>query len=103
MHTPNICALCGIRTHDPGFRASEDSTCLRWLGCRDRLFYLGRACIFFLSITEVMCTSMAQILIAVLKELTKHLFSLIRLLGGGGQLGPLGTAVTDWPIVACPG
>jgi hypothetical protein len=32
----NIYALCGIRTHDPGFRASEDSTCLRPLGYRDR-------------------------------------------------------------------
>jgi hypothetical protein len=29
MHIPNIHALCGIRTHDPGFRASEGSTCLR--------------------------------------------------------------------------
>jgi hypothetical protein len=28
---------------------------------------------------------------------------LIRLVGGGVQLGPLGTAATDWPIVACPG
>jgi hypothetical protein len=27
IHIPNIHALCGIRTHDPGFRASEDSTC----------------------------------------------------------------------------
>jgi hypothetical protein len=25
-HTPNIHALCGIRTHDPGFQANEDST-----------------------------------------------------------------------------
>jgi hypothetical protein len=25
-----------------------------------------------------------------------------RLLGGGVQLGPLGTAATDWPIVGCP-
>jgi hypothetical protein len=24
-------------------------------------------------------------------------------MGGGVQLGPLGTAATDWPIVACPG
>jgi hypothetical protein len=31
------------------------------------------------------------------------LFFLIRLVGGGVQLGPLGTAATDWPIVACPG
>jgi hypothetical protein len=23
--------------------------------------------------------------------------------GGGVQLGPLGTVATDWPIVACPG
>jgi hypothetical protein len=36
-HIPNIHALCGIRTHDPGFRASGDSTCLRPLGYRDRL------------------------------------------------------------------
>jgi hypothetical protein len=35
-HTPNTDALSGIRTHDPGFRASEDSTCLRPLGYRDR-------------------------------------------------------------------
>jgi hypothetical protein len=26
-----------------------------------------------------------------------------RLVKGGVQLGPLGTAATDWPIVACPG
>jgi hypothetical protein len=36
IHTPNIHALSWIRTHDPGFRASEDSTCLRPLGNRDR-------------------------------------------------------------------
>jgi hypothetical protein len=28
---------------------------------------------------------------------------IVSLLGGGVQLGPLGTAATDWPIVACPG
>jgi hypothetical protein len=40
IHTLNIHALCGIRTHDPGFRASEDSTCLRSLGYRDlRIMY----------------------------------------------------------------
>jgi hypothetical protein len=27
---------------------------------------------------------------------------LIRIVGGGVQLGPLGTAVTDWPIVLAP-
>jgi hypothetical protein len=32
----NIHALSGIRTHDPGFRSSEDSACLRPLGYRDR-------------------------------------------------------------------
>jgi hypothetical protein len=37
IHTPNIHAFCGIRTHDSGFRASEDSSCLRPLGYRDRL------------------------------------------------------------------
>jgi hypothetical protein len=35
-HTLNIHALSGIRTHDPGFRASEESACLRPLGYRDR-------------------------------------------------------------------
>jgi hypothetical protein len=34
--TLNIHAQSGIRTHDPGFRASEDSECLRPLGYRDR-------------------------------------------------------------------
>jgi hypothetical protein len=30
-------------------------------------------------------------------------FFLIPLVGGGVQLGPLGTAATDWPIVPAPG
>jgi hypothetical protein len=48
-HTPNIHALSEIRTLDPGFRASEDSTCLRPLGYRDRLslYY----CLVFLPVT----------------------------------------------------
>jgi hypothetical protein len=29
IHTPNIHAPSGIRTHDPNIRASEDSTCIR--------------------------------------------------------------------------
>jgi hypothetical protein len=33
--TLNIHALSGIRTHDPGFRASKDSTCIRPIGYRD--------------------------------------------------------------------
>jgi hypothetical protein len=40
IHTQNIHALSGIRTHDPGFRASEDSACLRPLGYRDRRYGL---------------------------------------------------------------
>jgi hypothetical protein len=36
IHIPNIHALCGTRTYEPGFRASEDSTCLRPLGYRGR-------------------------------------------------------------------
>jgi hypothetical protein len=43
IHTPNIHALCRIRTHDPGFRASEDSSCLRPLGyplCVYILYYI---------------------------------------------------------------
>jgi hypothetical protein len=43
MHIPNIHTLCEIRTHDPGFRASEDSTCLWPLGYRDRLKVIIRA------------------------------------------------------------
>jgi hypothetical protein len=35
IHLLNIHDLCGIRTHDPGFRASEYSTCLRSLGYCD--------------------------------------------------------------------
>jgi hypothetical protein len=34
--TPNIHTLSRIRIHDPGFRASEDSACLRPLCYRDR-------------------------------------------------------------------
>jgi hypothetical protein len=39
IHTPNIHALCGIRTHDSSFRASEDSSCLRPFGYCDRPTY----------------------------------------------------------------
>jgi hypothetical protein len=41
IHTPNIHALCGIRTDDPGFRASEYSSCLIPLRYRGRrsLYY----------------------------------------------------------------
>jgi hypothetical protein len=42
IHIPNIHALCGIRTHNPGFPAIEDSTCLRPLGYRDRPKYIYR-------------------------------------------------------------
>jgi hypothetical protein len=36
IHIPNIHALYVIRTHDPGFQASEASKRLRPLGYRDR-------------------------------------------------------------------
>jgi hypothetical protein len=36
IHTPNIHALSGIRTHDPSVRASEDNSCLRPRGYCDR-------------------------------------------------------------------
>jgi hypothetical protein len=35
LQTPNIHALCGIQTHDPSFRASEDSRYLRQLSYRN--------------------------------------------------------------------
>jgi hypothetical protein len=44
-----------------------------------------------------------SVLKLMLSELIKNYFFLIRLVGGGVQLGTLGTAATDWPIVACPG
>jgi hypothetical protein len=34
--TLNMYSLSGIRTHGPGVRASEDSSCFRPLGYRDR-------------------------------------------------------------------
>jgi hypothetical protein len=37
VYTPNIHDLSGIRIHDHSVRASEDSSCLRPLGYRDRL------------------------------------------------------------------
>jgi hypothetical protein len=37
IHTRNIRALSGIRTHDPSVRASEGSSCLRPRGYCDRL------------------------------------------------------------------
>jgi hypothetical protein len=36
IHTPNINALSGIRTHDPSARASEDILCLKPRGNSDR-------------------------------------------------------------------
>jgi hypothetical protein len=55
--TPNINALSGIWTHDPGFRASEDSACLRPLGYRDRhpvvLAYTN--CVFYPHNTHLCC------------------------------------------------
>jgi hypothetical protein len=36
IHIPNIHVLCGIRTHDPGFRESEDSTYLRPVSYHDQ-------------------------------------------------------------------
>jgi hypothetical protein len=37
IYTPNILVLSGIRTHNHSVRASEDSSCFRPLGYRDRL------------------------------------------------------------------
>jgi hypothetical protein len=36
-------------------------------------------------------------------ELPAYSFLLIRFVGGGVQVGPLGTSVTDWPIAPVPG
>jgi hypothetical protein len=41
-YTPNIHDLSGIRTHDHGLQASEDSSCLRPLGYRNRLVIINK-------------------------------------------------------------
>jgi hypothetical protein len=51
-YIPNIHALCGIRTHDPGFRASENSSCFRPLGYRDRPLLLITYVIFSLNLSK---------------------------------------------------
>jgi hypothetical protein len=43
IHTPNIHALIGIRTHDPSVRASESSSCVRPRGYCERQYYLIRS------------------------------------------------------------
>jgi hypothetical protein len=51
IHTPNIHALSGIRNHDPGVRASENSSSLRLRGhCDRQIFSLYRenSCSFWL-------------------------------------------------------
>jgi hypothetical protein len=37
IHTLNVHVVSGTRTHDPSVRTSDDSSCLRLLGYRDRL------------------------------------------------------------------
>jgi hypothetical protein len=37
------------------------------------------------------------------KKSRKNFFFLVRLVGGGVQLGPLGTSATNWPSVPSPG
>jgi hypothetical protein len=48
-------ALSAIRTHDPGFRASEDSACLRPLGYRDRQYNHTRNIIIFSGELQFSC------------------------------------------------
>jgi hypothetical protein len=66
--TLNIHALSGIRTHDPGFRANEDSACLRALGYRDRrllilhyLKYLEKNLTLFVSFSSISVTSVENL------------------------------------------
>jgi hypothetical protein len=49
IHTPNVHALSGIRTHDPSVRASEESSCLRPLGYCDWL-QSNLPCFYYISI-----------------------------------------------------
>jgi hypothetical protein len=56
IYTPNIHALCEIRTLDPSVRASEDSSCLRPFGYCDRhmSMYTDQKCCL-LSYNAVYC------------------------------------------------
>jgi hypothetical protein len=70
IHIPNIHVLCGIRTHHPGFRASEDSSCLRPLGYRDRPWDStdvkgGKVCNFLSGYTETSNLMMIIIIIII--------------------------------------
>jgi hypothetical protein len=53
--TSNIHALCGIRTHDPIFQASEDSTCPRPFGYRDRHCPISRTEIIHVYMYTPLC------------------------------------------------
>jgi hypothetical protein len=53
----------------------------------------------FLNRSSFSCVIYNFIVIAMFEQL----FFLIRLVGGGVQLGSLGKAATDWPIVPAPG
>jgi hypothetical protein len=48
------------------------------------------------------CFELAQISISVIKPLTTRGNRSFRLVGGGVQLGPVGTAAANWPIVLAP-
>jgi hypothetical protein len=58
IHIRNIHALCGLRTQDPGFPASEDSACLRSLGYFDRTVLIYVHTIFKMEIflSCIFCT-----------------------------------------------
>jgi hypothetical protein len=70
----NIHASNRIRTYDPDIQASQDSSCPRPLAYRDRLLFIVGTSLF-----------------------------LVRIVGVGVQLGPLGTAATDRLIEPAPG
>jgi hypothetical protein len=55
-----------VRIHDPGFRASEDSACLRLLGYRDRLANLYSGCISCCRLDILGCDATTDVLVKML-------------------------------------
>jgi hypothetical protein len=65
--------MSGIRTHDPGFGASEDSACLRPLGYCDRLCpYLHINILFNGAISSSEYT--APVVISLVDDKLKRMF-----------------------------
>jgi hypothetical protein len=74
IHTPNIHTLSGIRTDDPRVRATEDSSCLRPRGYRDRLKFISRPNYILKLLNDILCFLKRAVLnMTGASGLTRHL------------------------------